>query len=315
MVFSATFACGHCRLRFARRARCPSCGRAEIFPLATRAGRARYRVAARTKTSRAVGMVLRLAPWAPRRAWLPIGAGILLVTPAAVAFSMEGPRAFQNQWLMTDLTITYEGVSSGGFTMLGLAVAGALVVAFTILAKLAGAMADRVRPTVTRMRVFSPTEVAHGGTTLTGIARRASIEIVGCVSNEPCLLFGIRGEVGDADVADADGGDFDLELPSGERVMISLEHARLVAEGPAAHGPGEIGGALAELLEQRAIPGVDGTARLGEHLVCDGDEVTVIGKVLAGTVTSVGYRGATGARVLSGEEDHPLVVRASKRVA
>jgi len=41
MVFGATFACARCRLRFARRATCPSCGGAAVLALATREGGAR----------------------------------------------------------------------------------------------------------------------------------------------------------------------------------------------------------------------------------------------------------------------------------
>jgi len=198
--------------------------------------------------------------------------------------------------------------------MIGLAGAGAFTLVFTILAKLGQTMVERMRPSPgTRSRVFSPGEDCRGDTTLTGIARRASVEIDSPLSNEPCLLYGIRGEVGDADIADADGGDFDLELPSGERVMISLEHAVLIAgasEG-SSEAPREDGRGLEDFLQSRGIPPSESRTVLSEHLVRDGDEITVIGTVLGGTVTSLGYRGASGARVLAGEDARPLVVHAS----
>ena len=317
MIFSATFACARCRLRFARRAQCPSCGGAEIFSLTTREGRAGCGPAARTALGGGRDLRLRLAHWAPQRPLIPIGAGILAMVPAAVCLAI-GPFMFQNLRFMDDLTTKYEGLSSRGSAIIAIAVGGAFLVAFTLLAKAGSAMEARAQAsTPKRFRVFSPSEAARGDTTLTGIARRASVEIVSGVTEELCLLYGIRGEVGNADVADADGGDFDLELPSGERVMISLEHAMLVAPAPERAGErqDEIGSALAELLENRAIPDPEGRAVLDELLVCDGDELAVTGTLLGGTVTSLGSRGASGARVLAGDEERPLVVRASLRAS
>ena len=160
---------------------------------------------------------------------------------------------------------------------------------------------------------------ASGETTLAGIARRASVEIVSPVSGKPCLLFGVRGSAGVADVADADGGDFDLELPSGERVMVSLEHARLVVAAGAdadAHADADAEGAeLDDLLLNRGISGV-APSELEEYLVREGDEVVVTGTLLGGTVTSsLGAGHASRARVIAGREERPLVVEASRRHA
>ncbi len=294
MVFSATFACARCKLRFSRRPQCPTCGTREIFALLTPDGRARYRVAARTAGGVGRGAVLRLAAWAPRRPLVAIGGGILAMTPA---------------------------VFSGGGAFPALAAAGAVFTVSAMLATLGGALASGAPVARDPTRVFRPSAAAADAadaaedTTVTGVARRASVEITGPMSDEPCLVFGICGEVGDADVADADGGDFDVELSSGERVMISLEHAILEVtaagrSGPAA-GPREVGAALAELLESRAVDAApaDRLAVLEEHLVRDGDEVTVIGRTLGGTVTALGGRGPSRARVFSGDEDRPLIVR------
>ena len=222
MMFSATHACEKCRLRFSRRAGCPSCGGDE---------------APAAEVGSEAGLVQRLLDW------IRSLFGVRLLPPA-------------------------------------------------------------------RMRVFSPTEADAGATTLTGVARLASVEIESVLSGAPCLLFGLEGTVGDFDVADADGGDFDLELPSGERVMISLEHAMLVVDtpAPASEIEIEIGSPLANLLEARGIPG-EGTAVLEEHLVRAGDQVTVVGEPLEGTVTSFGHGSAGKMRVLAGSEDRPLSVR------
>ena len=266
MLFSATYACARCRLRFPRRTQCPECGSAEIYSLVTRDGRARYRAAARTKLRGIKGMLIRLAPWASERSYLLVGGAVLAMAPAAVSLAM-GVDSFQNLFLMSDGSTRYEGLSSGGVTVIGFAAAGFVVLVFTTLAKAGSALAERMKPaTPPRTRVFSPSEDSRGDTTLTGIARRATLEIASPLSGEPCLLFGIRGEVGDTDLADADGGDFDLELPSGERVMISLEHAVFIADASAAKVRGAVGADLEELLESRAIPLAESTV-LEEHLV------------------------------------------------
>ena len=238
--------------------------------------------------------------------------------PAAAGLAMS-PHVFQNLWLMDDLTMRYEGISSRGFGLIGLALVGAVGLGFTLLARHGSSMAERAAPAKTRrMCVYYTSMEDRGDTTLTGIARKASVEIESPVSGEPCLIFAIRGEVGDADVADADGGDFDLELPTGERVMISLEHATL--EAPATEPvplEGDTSAALDAFLEERGIGAGAGTGvtALEEHLVRDGDEVTVIGKILGGTVTSLGYRGASRTRVLAGDEEHPVVVKCSAATA
>jgi len=173
----------------------------------------------------------------------------------------------------------------------------------------------RQLPAATRRRVLTPSEAEAGGTTLTGIARCASVEIDSAVSGERCLVFGLRGTVGEDDLADADGGDIDLELPSGERVMVSLEHAMLVADTPPAAGAREIevvpGSLLASLLESRGVAYEGETASLEEHLVRDGDEITVTGEPLSGTVTSFGQRSGEAPRVLAGTEERPVILRAA----
>ncbi len=313
MLFGATFACADCRLRFARRERCPSCGGPRVFALTTREGRTRYRKAAQRRVGWWQGLLLRSARWAPEgwRLAIPVGGGLLAALPALIAYRAYGASAFQELWLMSDLTQRYQGLSSRGLGLLGIAAGGLLLASLALASRLGALVAVRQpRSPPSRTRVFEPPAEARGDTTLTGVARRASAEIASGLAGEPCLLFGLRGTAGDADVADADGGDFDLELPSGERVMVSLEHALLEAGRgvPESEPAPEIGGALGELLEQRAISAAEGRAILEELLVCDGDEVTVTGSILGGRVTSLGYRGASGARVLAGDAERPVRV-------
>lgn len=244
---------------------------------------------------------------------------VLMMMPAAIALA-SGVEAFEERWVLSDGKIKYQGLSSHGFEMIALAALGVLLGLFYATTILARRAADRMADAPSaRTRVFSPDADADAGdakaTTLTGIARRASVEIEAPISGELCLVFGLCGPVGDADVDDADGGDFDLELPSGERVMISLEHARLV---PGARGLGPTAGpavptkmtaALDEVLTSRGIEDGDGRAFLVEHLLRDGDEVRVTGDVLGGTVTALAYRSGGKSRVLAGDVDRPVAVR------
>ena len=290
MVFGATYACAPCRLRFPRRERCPSCDGTAIFALATREGSARYRKAAQSASARWRGVRRFRERWAPEgvRIAIPLVAGVLLMMPLATGVS----RAL-------------------GAVLLG-AVGAALTLGALLVSIGAAVVDDPALATAGRGRVHAPELTPRDDdTTLIGIARRASVEIPSPLAGEPCLLFGLRGEVGAADVCDADGGDFDLELPSGERVMISLEHAVLESDAPAVDREPlhAIGADLASLLEQRAIPDAEGRAKLREVVVHDGDEVTVIGAVLGGKVTSLAYRGGSGARVVAGTATHPLRVR------
>lgn len=312
MVFSATFACPHCRLRFARRDACPACGKADVLTLVTHDGRARWRAATRRRIGILQSIALSIAPWSPLRPAIVIGVGlVMLLLPAMMAIAF-GPHAFQRLWIYADLTTEYRGLSEGGLGILALGLVGGLLVGFTLLAKLGTALAARTQEAPVRMRVH-PAEVAapmDERTTLTGIARRASVEIESALSESPCLVFGLRGALGHADVADADGGDFDLELPSGERVMVSLEHAILAAEASEEMSPaGGVPSTLADLLERRAIVPPDSVVALEEHVIRDGDEVTVTGDVAGQAVITSGYRSARGSRVLAGNEAHPLVVR------
>ena len=40
------------------------------------------------------------------------------------------------------------------------------------------------------------------------------------IGGTPCVVFGLHGDVDGAQIDDAEGGDFDLQLESGERVMV-----------------------------------------------------------------------------------------------
>jgi len=85
----------------------------------------------------------------------------------------------------------------------------------------------------------------------------------------PCVVFGLHGDVDGAQIDDAEGGDFDLQLESGERVMVSLKHAILVTEEAVAPSIVQRKPFLDELLDERGIGlgRASGTARVAEVVV------------------------------------------------
>ena len=159
-----------------------------------------------------------------------------------------------------------------------------------------------------------PSESAGGATTLRGVVRLASISVESPIAGTPCVAFGLHGDVDGAPIDDAEGGDFDLELESGERVMVSLEHAILVDEGAAAPSVVTPTPYLEELLNDRALGVEEGGAsvvRLAEVLVLEGDVVTIEAEVSGGATLSFGEsaRASSRVRVAAGDEANPLVVR------
>lgn len=144
-----------------------------------------------------------------------------------------------------------------------------------------------------------------------GHARLSTVAVDAPLSGEACLVYGLRGRVGDAEIDDADGGDFDVELDSGDRVTISLEHAVVVtARTPASHAvdlgaPGH--DALHALLEERAIEPPKETVTFEEVVVRAGARVAVSGRRLGGKLVSMRPRRGAG-QVMGGDADAPLVV-------
>lgn len=313
LLFGATSVCAECALRFQRRSACPECGGEETISLASREGRATYAYRLRRRAAAGSGALAGLAPWAPSRTGLTLAVGVALVLPALVARLVWGPNAFLRAWVMSDLSIRYDGLSRSGLSILGLAAVGVLLVVFTLLARAGLAQATRTATTPRpRMRVHAPEpadeDVIHG------IARAGTIEIESAIGKVPCLAFGLRGSTDRADIADAEGGDFDVELPSGERVLVSLEHAVLVVgeeRAPARPVTARVAveDALEELLESRGITTKpDVPIPVEEVVLRDGDTVTVSGiKVGA----SIALAGGGRARVLAGDASRPLAVRIS----
>jgi hypothetical protein len=185
-----------------------------------------------------------------------------------------------------------------------LAVVGGLVwglVAFALGAGIAVALFFATRSPAKRLRVHVP--AVTNDEAIRGIARVGSVEIPSALGHVPCLVFGLAGRTDVADIADADGGDFDIELPSGERVLVSLEHAVLVAGEEPAPADHAVEGELSVLLAPRGITARTGT--LAEVVLRAGDAVTVSGKCVGAAVAV----GSDRARVLAGDEDRPLTVR------
>jgi hypothetical protein len=288
LVFGATSVCPACSLRFSPRKTCPACNDTRVVSLATRDGRETYAYRVRGGT-----------PFAPTRPWLTFGIGVLLLLPALIGRVMFGPTAFQRMWIMTDGSIEYDGLSQSGLGVLGLAAAGAALVLLTVLTRGRGKKAAE-KP---RLVVHSPRPADED--VVTGVARAGTIEITSPVSQTTCLAFGLRGATPEADLADAEGGDFDIELQSGERVLVSLEHAVLIADSQ----PGKdvvVDDELAEYLENRGIT-ADKLA-LDEVVLREGDVVTVSGLRLGASVATAGGQRA---RVLAGDEARPLAVKIS----
>ncbi|RYZ63221.1 MAG: hypothetical protein EOP08_11285, partial [Proteobacteria bacterium] len=232
MLFSAFFVCPACCLRQSRRERC-TCGHRELLSLLTESGRGFYgRKAARSAAGR--GAASWRIGWLGARSIGPFGAAFLLCVPVITALlgeaGPEGPSLSLPQGLLL--------------------LCGLAALALGLIERARGPREPEP------LRVDAATNGPIGPTQLRGVTRAATTEIVSPVSGQPCLVFGLRGDVGNVQIDDADGGDFDLELRSGERVAISLEHAILLPrETEPLHELGaRLDPVLVQLLEQRAIP-------------------------------------------------------------
>jgi hypothetical protein len=157
------------------------------------------------------------------------------------------------------------------------------------------------------LTVHTPSSSPHGET-LRGVVRLASVSLESPIDGTPCVVFGLHGDVNGAPIDDAEGGDFDLELESGERVMVSLEHAVLVDEAPKTPSITPATPYMAELLQHRGLEPA-GTVRAAEVVVREGDVVTVEAEVSGGAALSFGERASSRVRVAAGDESNPLVVR------
>ena len=208
--------------------------------------------------SGAAVVVAALADWAPARSRFPIVLGLLLFVPASMVL------------------VRYGFSVEDGWEVAGLAFAGALMVAFTVLARLSRAASeDAGEPR--KLLVHTSSASSPRATTLRGVVRQASMTQESPTGGTPCVVFGLHGDVDGAQIDDAEGGDFDLQLESGERVMVSLEHAILVTEEAVAPSIVQRTPFLDELLDERGIGlgRASGTVRVAEVVVREGDVVTV----------------------------------------
>lgn len=301
-VFGATSVCVACWLRFAPRKACPECGDPRPISLGTRDGRATF--ALRQRRARAVGLgfLSRLAAWAPARPWATLAVVVLLVSPASVMAWSGGKQAFLNTWLMDDLTLRHEGLSEAGLGLLAFAALGVILGVFTVLACAGARQVERAdQAPRRRMRIHAPAPADED--VVEGVARKSTITLPSPVGKVDCLAFALRATTPEADVADAEGGDFDVELANGDRVMISLEHAVVLAD-EAPEVTVAVDEELAELLEGRGIV-AGASLAVAELVIRDGARVRVSGKRIGASVT-VGRR-ARG-QVMAGDEDGPLAI-------
>lgn len=296
LVFGATFVCTDCRLRFDRRAACPRCGSSEPLYLGDRDGRGTFAYRSR----RQGGWRSRLAVWSPERVWVPLLIGALAMLPAVVARLTFGPTAFQETWLGDDLSVQHGAISEHAYGLLLVAEAGALLLVFVAITRWAAAKVEPLPP----LRVHAMALASADATVLRGVAREGTMALASPLAGAPCLAFGLAGETRGGEVRDADGGDFDVDVDSGERVLVSLEHAVLVAD-VGARARVRVAGELEEFLEVRGLACEE--ASLGEVLLREGDRVELTGFFAPGAavVTAGGRR----ARIFMGDEERPLGIR------
>ena len=316
MVFGATAGCRSCRVRFAPRATCPSCGSSDVLRAS---GAGTFRAAAPAP----LGLVVRLALLAPSNPWLVFAIGGALFAPAVFMRLVFGDTAFASLWLVfegTSLDTLWRGLSPEGGALLAAAALGAVTMLAVVLTVLADRHVRAQRAASKPFGVWSPSaddDEDAPRETFAGVARLATATIASPITGEPCLVVGLHGRVDGAEIADAEGGDFDLELPNGERLMVSLEHAVLVCEGPSEPrevAPDDEG--FDAFLQQRGLRRRARECRVGLCAVSDGSDVVVLADVAGAAITVGGAFRAPGgrARVLSGTEARPLVVRAVRAV-
>jgi len=334
MLFSATHACPTCRLRFQRRERCPECDGTRILPLTTERDRAELRRL--LKRSRAVGgsvssrVLMTLSEWAPAQLWFPLGFGVLLVLPAALML-LDGTDSFLDLWFVTEagrFSTERRGLSSHGFEAIGAGCLGLVLLVATAATRYARAMAagkgegaagpdaakGRLRPGALRVHA-PPRRESDPARELRGFVRSASATQESPLDGVACVFYGLHGDADGTPIDDAEGGDFDLELASGERVLVSLEHAVLIADDPGTPEPRENDDRLDELLDARGVGGGRASFSLAEVVVCEGDEIAIDADVTGGPALSLGYRAPSRIRVASGTAESPLVVRVGKRAS
>lgn len=321
MLFSAVHACPRCLLRFERRSQCPECGGNDIASLASASDRERFRKLVRKTHPEARSgafqtFLFRVSEWVPERSWISLAFGALMLLPLIV-YLAGGTDSFRDRdpW--------YEGLSATGAQVIALGVLGVLVASLALVPSLAArAVSRRGRAPANRtLRVFSPPRTAPGtlGTraetrvALEGKIRLATAECTSPLGETPCVVFGLVGVVNGCSIDDADGGDFDVELASGERVFVSLEHAVLRVEQPREPEEVSLTAALDDLFAARGVGSMTTECRLDELVLCDGDEIVVEGEISGSAAVSVAYRSGGGPRVVAGDEHAPLVVFPTNR--
>ena len=240
-------------------------------------------------------MLATLGDWAPARSWFAVVFGLLMFVPASAVLVRFGFSV------------------EDGLEVACVAIAGALLLVFTIVVRLARS-ASEAPGEPRKLLVHAPSPAVTHAAALRGVVRHASVTLESPIGSMPCVAFGLHGDVDGAQIDDAEGGDFDLELDSGERVMVSLEHAVLVTDESIMPSIVQRTPFLDELLDERGIGlrGASGTVRVAEVLVRDGDVVTIEADVTGGVALSFGERTPSRARLASGDESSPLVVRLGK---
>jgi hypothetical protein len=209
-------------------------------------------------------------------------------------------------------------ITVGSMTLLAFGAAGVLTVLFALVSHWAQRKGIPVTNVEPQVRVVSGVPVpAPGGdgktATVEGVARKSTVELRAPLDAEPCLAFGVRGRVGQATIDDAEGGEFDLELPDGQRMTVSLGHAVLESQNEtvvdvslaALADDDDDLDPLITFAEARLLRIAPEPVSLALVVLRDGDRVRVTGRTDEDNGGS-SYRGQ--GKVLSGTAQAPLRV-------
>ncbi len=316
MLFAATLACPRCPARFSAREQCPTCGGTELSDLSL-SQEQRHTFRRRVRELHGGGRLFgvtwlmalgRAAEWMPSRPWLTRVVGALLLGPAtAVLLDPTFGRDFV-VWHddQGHLYSEYDGFSFGGLTLLVLGVAGLLIMASSFLRGVATAVTGRVaRGQGRRPSLWVPELPAGDAVSMHG-AVRGEARKTALLGGQPCVAFGLVGDVDGTPILDAEGDDFELETAAGERVLVRLQQALWRATPARGPEPTERTEELDAWLQKRGIWG-PGACTLAQSVLREGDLVTVTGRRGKGKRAPGSYRDEP-ITTLEGTGEAPLVI-------
>ncbi len=300
-----TSLCAACRLRFARAAQCPACGRIAI-DLRDAGERARAVEALRRSAQRRT--------W--RRWVLPPPGCLLTLVLAVILVSTFAGALMVGQWL---------GGPAAVFALILLPVSAPVLWVLVF-----GSAWDRAAAGLAAARANEPPhgagvdpayeaggppvalrspEVARSGRARSSVEGRVRLRapVQAPCSGDACAAYRVVGRHGRSSIDDAGLGAFDVEV---DGVVVAHVEAGegTVDLGAARRATMTMTDRLAKLLRDRTLAPRDASLALGESVLRDGDRVWVEGAERERT-SPEGYRGTRAVRVLRDRRGSPLVVR------